>query len=79
MQTNSLHHNHSSFILPFNSGICEKEGEKLQKIEYLKNEKSFLDETKSVLQKYICYFLNFTIHYRNHVADLSAFFDSFIL
>ena len=29
------------------SGKCGKEGEKLQKFEYLENEKSFLDEIKT--------------------------------
>ena len=33
----------SSFIWPFESGKCGKEGEKLQKSEYLQNEKRFLD------------------------------------
>ena len=29
-----------------------KEGEKLQKIEYLENEKSFLDEIKTIFRSY---------------------------
>ena len=33
-------------MCPFESGNCGKEGKKLQKLEYLKNEKSFLDEKK---------------------------------
>ena len=36
--------NYSTSICPFESGKYGKEGEKLQKFEYLKNEKSFLDE-----------------------------------
>ena len=37
--------NCSTSICPFESGKCGKEGEKLQKFEYLENEKRFLDET----------------------------------
>ena len=36
--------NYSTSICPFVSGNCEKEEEKIQKSEYLENEKSFLDE-----------------------------------
>ena len=39
--------NYSSSICPFESGKCGKEGKKLQKFEYLKNEKSFSDEIKN--------------------------------
>ena len=38
--------NYSTSIYPFESGKCRKEEEKLQKPEYLENEKSFLDEIK---------------------------------
>ena len=38
--------NYSTSIWPFEFGKCGKEVKKLQKIEYLKNEKSFLDEIK---------------------------------
>ena len=34
---------------PFESGKCGKEVKKLQKFEYLKNKKSFLDEIKNIL------------------------------
>ena len=44
MQINSCHH--STFTFPFESGKCGKEGKKLQKFEYLGNEKSFLVEYK---------------------------------
>ena len=37
--------NYSTVICPFESGKC---GGKLQKFEYLENEKSFLDEIKSI-------------------------------
>ena len=40
--------NYSTFICPFESSKCGKEGKKLQKFEYLKNEKSFLDERKNI-------------------------------
>ena len=39
-------------MCPFESGNCEKEGEKLQKLEYLKNEKSFLDEIKNIFHNF---------------------------
>ena len=39
--------NYSTSICPLESGKCGKEGEKLQKFEYLENEKSFLDEIKN--------------------------------
>ena len=40
--------NYSTSICPFESGNCGKEGKKLQKFEYLENEKSFLDEIKNI-------------------------------
>ena len=40
--------NYSTSICPFEFGKCGKEGKKLQKIEYLLNEKSFLDEIKNI-------------------------------
>ena len=39
---------YSTFICPFESKKIGKEGEKLQKFEYLKNEKSFFNEIKSI-------------------------------
>ena len=39
--------NYSASTSPFESGKCGKEGKKLQKFEYLENEKSFLDEIKT--------------------------------
>ena len=39
--------NYSTSICPFESGNCGKEGKKLQKNEYLENEKSFLGEIKT--------------------------------
>ena len=41
------HHKLFHFDCPFKSGKCGKE-EKLQKFEYLENEKSFLDEIKNI-------------------------------
>ena len=35
---------------PLESGKSGKEEQKIQKLEYLENEKSFLDETKSIFQ-----------------------------
>ena len=40
--------NYSPSICPFESGKCGKEGKKLQKLEYLQNKKSFLDEIKNI-------------------------------
>ena len=45
MQANSWHH-YSTSICLFEAGKCGKEGKKLQKFEYLENEKSFLHEIK---------------------------------
>ena len=39
--------NYSTSISPFESGKSGKEEEKIQKFEYLENEKSFLDEIKT--------------------------------
>ena len=36
----------------FGSGNCVKEGKKLQKLEYLENEKSFLDEIKNIFHSF---------------------------
>ena len=44
--------NYSTSICPFISEKCGKEGKKLQKIEYLENEKSFLDEIKNIFQSF---------------------------
>ena len=44
--------NHSISICPFQSGKSEKEGKKLQNFEYLKNEKSFLDEIKNIFYSF---------------------------
>ena len=52
MQANSIHDiiNYFTSICSFESGKCGKEEEKLQKFEYLENEKSFLDEIKNIFQ-----------------------------
>ena len=39
---------YSTFISPFESGKCEKEGKKLQKFDYLENKKSSLHEMRSI-------------------------------
>ena len=44
--------NYSTFTCPAGSGKCGKEGEKLQKFEYLRNEKSFLDEIKNIFHSF---------------------------
>ena len=52
MQPNYDSMNYSTFICPFLSGECRKEGKKLQKFEYVENEKSFLDEIKSIFHSF---------------------------
>ena len=44
--------NYSNSICPFQSGKCGKEEKKLKKLEYLKNEKSFLDEIKNIFHSF---------------------------
>ena len=45
--------NYSISICPLESGKCGKEGKKLQKIEYLENEKSFVDEIKNIFHSFL--------------------------
>ena len=42
--------NYSTSICPFESGKSRKEEKKIQKFEYLENEKSFLGEIKNISQ-----------------------------
>ena len=44
--------NYSTSIRSFESGKCGREEEKLQKLEYLENEKSFLDEIKNNFHRF---------------------------
>ena len=44
--------NYATSICPFESGNCGEEGEKLQKFEYLENQKSFLDEIKNIFYSF---------------------------
>ena len=44
MPANSWHHK----FYPFQCGLFEKEEKKIQKLEYIENENSFLDEIKSI-------------------------------
>ena len=50
MQANSQCHNYYSVIWSFGSGECGKEGKKLQKFEYIENEKSSLNEIKNIFK-----------------------------
>ena len=52
MQANSRHHKLFNSICPFESGKCGKEGKKIQKFEYLDNEKSFIDKIKSIFHSF---------------------------
>ena len=44
--------NYSTSICPFESKNCGKEGKKLQKVEYLDNDKRFLDEIKNIFHSF---------------------------
>ena len=44
--------NYFTYICPFESGMCGKEGEKLQKSENLENEKSFLYKIKNIFRSF---------------------------
>ena len=44
--------NYFTSIYPFEFANCWKEGEKIQKFEYLEIEKSFLDEIKSIFYSF---------------------------
>ena len=39
-------------VFPFESEKCGKEGEKLQKIENIENEKSFFDEVENIFHSF---------------------------
>ena len=45
--------NYSTSICPFESGNCKKEGKKLQKFEFLGNERRFLDEIKNIFHIFL--------------------------
>ena len=44
--------NYSTSICPFEFGKRGREGKKLQKFEYLENEKSVLDEIKNIFYNF---------------------------
>ena len=44
--------NYSTSICPFESGKSGKEEEKIQKLEYLENGNSFLDEIKNIFHSF---------------------------
>ena len=53
LQPNSWHHKYSTFICPFESEKCGKAPKKYKNLNiYLENEKSFLDEIKSVFYSF---------------------------
>ena len=52
MQAVSWYHKFSASIFPFESWKSGKEVEKLQKYEYLENEKGFLDEVKNIFHSF---------------------------
>ena len=52
MQANAWHLNYPTSICPFESRNSGKKEEKIQKLEYLENEKSFLDEIKNIFHSF---------------------------
>ena len=44
--------NYSTFMCPFESGKCGKEGKISQKPEYLENENSFIGEIKNIFYSF---------------------------
>ena len=44
--------NYFTFICPFESGKCWKKKKKIQKFEYLENEKRFLDEIENIFHSF---------------------------
>ena len=56
---NSIHDitSYSTSCSPFVSGKCGKEGKNLQKIEYLENQESFLDEISFLFHLNFSWFL----------------------
>ena len=44
--------NYSAPVCRFKSEKCRKEGKKLQKFEYLDNEKGFFDEIKNIFYSF---------------------------
>ena len=52
MPANSVYHKLFHFRLPFWVLKVRRGREKLQKFEYLKNEKSFLDEIKNIFHSF---------------------------
>ena len=44
--------NYATSICPFESGKSGKEEKKIQKFEYLQNEKSFLEEIKNIFHNF---------------------------
>ena len=52
MQANSWHLNYSTSICPFVSGKYERKVKKIQKFEYLENEKGFLDDIKNTFHSF---------------------------
>ena len=52
MQVNYGVINYSTSTCHFESGKCGKERKKLQKFEYLENEKGFLDEIRNIFHSF---------------------------
>ena len=52
MSPNSCIMNYSTFICTFESGKCGKEEKKFKTLEYLENEKSFLNEIKNIFHSF---------------------------
>ena len=75
MQVNSWHHKLFHFHLSFRTWKVWKEGKKLQKFEYLENEKSFLDEMKNIFHS----FWRAIIWWKNKNSDASFKYVRFFI
>ena len=74
--------NYSTSISPFESGKRGKEEEKIQKFEYLENEKSFLDEIRNILHSFwraIIWWKNKKNWKKNFLFWLKACFEIFLV
>ena len=75
MQANLSHHKLFHFCLLFWIWRFGKEGKKLQKFEYLENEKSFLDEIKNIFHTFsraIVWWKNKNLIKNTHALNFSG-------
>ena len=67
---------YSTFICSFKSRKCWKEEEKLQKSEYLKNKKRFLDEIKNIFHSFwraiVCLYSNALLNLKQKKVSIGV-------